>query len=208
MDGNSNSGRRDSPLFASCSCRMWHQRPVSWHPSCPRLTHPSNWQRAAGVASQEKKKNASGFSWGSWSSKSYGFCSPPPPLKAQSLGSPEPQKLRHQVSTVIFPLGPQVRAPSSHQQVTRWAFLCLPQDQSQKWSQALADTYPVAGLPRKGSGLMASRRSFQKIHKLSRAGISVPRASFHLAPKTATLTSRCHNYPHSSGGETMVWSSS
>lgn len=34
---------------------MWHRQPAFWHTACPGLTHPSDWQRAGGVASQKKK---------------------------------------------------------------------------------------------------------------------------------------------------------
>lgn len=207
METQTQEGENRLPLPpAPAVCGINDQFPGTHR--APDSPTPLTGSEQLGWPPRKKKKKCQWVFLGQLVKQVLWFLFPAPPPKAQSLGSPEPRKLRHQVSTVTFPLGPQVRAPSSHQQVTRWAFLCLPQDQSQKWSQALADTYPVARLPRKGSGLMASRRSFQKIHKVSRAGISVPRASFHLAPKTATLTSRCRNYPHSSDGETLVWSSS
>ena len=91
-----------------------------------------------------------------------------------------------QASPVVSSLQkPKAEAPSKERyfpsgaigpstQFSWWVFICLPQDQNQKWSQALADTHPGAGLPREAGELMASRRSFQNIHQMPGAGISVP----------------------------------
>ena len=194
-------GRRDPPPSAFCSCflahvRMWYHQPASWHPACPRLTHPSDWQQAAGVAS------AGG-------GRPVGLASaagPASPLASGPLKSPELEVPRAPEcsSPQGCRTGPPALISRSHSRLSSAGS----KTNVKKWSQALAGTHPAAGLPRQGGGLRVPRRSFQNIDKVPGAGLSAPHVSFHLTSQTATLMSNAYKDRHSTDGETWVWSSS
>lgn len=140
MEGSPNPGRRDLPPSTSRSSSLTDG------PRVPGLTHPSDWQRAAGVAFQ-KKKLPLGLARAAGQASSVASAAPKSPelgVSGASEGAP----------LVLW-----VQRPPLHQRVGRWALLCLFQTQNQNRSQTLA-----GGSAQKGSGAMMLPGSFQNTH--------------------------------------------